>query len=339
VTRTQGSSDQNLDPLLDTMANVVGILVMLVAVTQLSVSDAVERIKDQGPIRSVTRAIVEAAESEREQVEDALVSVRGKLAAMPPSAKRRGMLIEAATPVLDVLEALPDRAELRGLAATSLLQRAARETEEVARLEQEMIRKRQRVSGLDELLVEVPAEVRPKIARLPDPRPPRVNTTPVTFLVRYGRVVPVDVESLTKRLYAGVQEALGEARRPVRDDQPFLVNFFSKLYVGDEDFYWKFKEQGPRKFFADIGWSSKDRGEGLANLRIGDSDYSGVLRQHRSRLHFVRFWVWSDSFETYLEARYIAERAGFDVSWQPLDAEDEIGIDIYEPSQTEVLID
>ena len=37
---------ESLDSLLDTMANVVGILVMLVAVSQLSLGDAVERIRE-----------------------------------------------------------------------------------------------------------------------------------------------------------------------------------------------------------------------------------------------------------------------------------------------------
>jgi hypothetical protein len=249
------------------------------------------------------------------------------------------MMLEEAKPTLELLEALPGRDELRGLAASDLGELRAAEAANVARLEQELIRQRQKVKGLDALLAEVPTEVRPKIARLPDPRPPRANTEPVTFLVRYGRVAPADVDSLTKRLYAGVQEALGETRRPVRGDQPFLVNYFSKLYVGDEDFYWQFKEQGPRRFFADIGWTSQEHGESLADLRMGDSAFLETLREHRSRLHYVRFWVWSDSFETYLEARYIAEQEGFDVSWHGLDVSEEIGIDIYAPSRTEVLID
>ena len=34
---------QNLDSLLDTMANVVGILIVLLAVTQMTVGDAMDR--------------------------------------------------------------------------------------------------------------------------------------------------------------------------------------------------------------------------------------------------------------------------------------------------------
>ncbi len=42
--RRAGFQGQNLDSLLDTMANVVGILIVLVAVTQLTLGDAVKRI-------------------------------------------------------------------------------------------------------------------------------------------------------------------------------------------------------------------------------------------------------------------------------------------------------
>ncbi|MFP6605411.1 MAG: hypothetical protein VCC19_02445 [Myxococcota bacterium] len=43
--RREGAGDQNVDSLLDTMANVVGILIVLMAVTQLTVNDAMKRIR------------------------------------------------------------------------------------------------------------------------------------------------------------------------------------------------------------------------------------------------------------------------------------------------------
>ncbi len=41
----RNTDSQNLDSLLDTMANVVGILVVLMAVTQLTINDAMKRIR------------------------------------------------------------------------------------------------------------------------------------------------------------------------------------------------------------------------------------------------------------------------------------------------------
>ena len=68
----KGSEGQSLDSLLDTMANVVGILVVLVAVMQLAVGDAVERIVEEGVLQSVTLPEVEAMEEEREAVAEAV---------------------------------------------------------------------------------------------------------------------------------------------------------------------------------------------------------------------------------------------------------------------------
>ena len=45
--RRRGGATDNLDSLLDTMANAVGILIVLLAVTQISVSDAVARLRSE----------------------------------------------------------------------------------------------------------------------------------------------------------------------------------------------------------------------------------------------------------------------------------------------------
>ena len=40
----------------------------------------------------------------------------------------------------------------------------------------------------------------------------------------------------------------------------------------------------------------------------------------------LRFFVWQDSFETYLRAREIGEAAGFAAGWQPLPQDGEITV-------------
>ena len=49
--RAKKSSGASLDSLLDTMTNVVGILVILLTVTQLGVGDAVKRIADSDSVK------------------------------------------------------------------------------------------------------------------------------------------------------------------------------------------------------------------------------------------------------------------------------------------------
>ena len=64
--RPRKSSGGSLDSLLDTMTNVVGILVILLTVTQLGVSDAVKRIGTGGGVKP------EVIEQARQQLEELL---------------------------------------------------------------------------------------------------------------------------------------------------------------------------------------------------------------------------------------------------------------------------
>jgi hypothetical protein len=64
--RQRREESQNLDSLLDTMANVTGILVVLLAVTQISVGDAMARLREQLADRpELTREALALAERPR----------------------------------------------------------------------------------------------------------------------------------------------------------------------------------------------------------------------------------------------------------------------------------
>jgi hypothetical protein len=335
----RAANEANMDSLLDTMANVVGILVVLVAVTQLSVGDAVERIRDANTNALVDVTVVEATLSEKTSVEDAIVSAEGELDAMAPTAKRAGMLLEEAQPLLDELQALPGRDPLDGIGAEALRARIDREAAEIDRLASRVADGRSQLLRLDEVLTEVPTEIRPKIARLPDPRPPPSGAREVGFFCRYGRVQAIDVDAMKSRLYQGIEDALGDDRTIVWEDRPWLRNLFGKESFGDPNFYWSFRDQEGRSFFADILWRDERNGEGLAELRSAALGFREALEKQPVAGHYLRFYVWPDSFEVYLEARYIAEAEGFDVSWLAVDEENEVGIDLMGGRQQRVLID
>ena len=69
--RRKSSSQGSLDSLLDTMTNVVGILVILLTVTQLGVGDAVQRIR--GDIAEVS---IEDLESAKQKVADTQAGIQ-----------------------------------------------------------------------------------------------------------------------------------------------------------------------------------------------------------------------------------------------------------------------
>ncbi|MDH4017798.1 MAG: hypothetical protein OEV20_10710, partial [Actinomycetota bacterium] len=97
---------QSIDSLLDTMANVVGILVVLVAVTQLSLGDAIERIRERAGERAAsTPADLTELVGQREVVLDAIELARSKIEQFVGE-PRAGMVLADATPLLDEFESL-----------------------------------------------------------------------------------------------------------------------------------------------------------------------------------------------------------------------------------------
>ena len=334
-----GDSGQNLDSLLDTMANVVGILVVLVAVMQLAVGDAVDRIVEEGVREPATLTEVEAAEAQRENLTGAIAALRDELDSLPPAPEKPGMLLDEAQPLLDALEALAGSNPMLAAELNELRQEIARKHDSVARRKERLAQQKKRLVQLEALLKNAPAAERPKVARLPDPRPPPKKTSELVFFCRYGRIVPIDTPALLARLYLGIEDALGKNRPVLEEDRPWLENLFRKELFGSQNFYWKFRGQSHRNLFADMVWRDKEEGEHAGDLRLEDNLLEATIQGQDPKKKYVRFWVWSDSFEVYLEARYLAEAAGFDVAWTVVPSDEEVGVDLLGHSRTRVMID
>ncbi|MDG2335707.1 MAG: hypothetical protein P8Q97_15930 [Myxococcota bacterium] len=334
-----GSSEESFDSLLDTMANVVGILVVLVAVMQLAVGDAVDRIVEVGVREPATLPQVEAAERDQEAVAEAIVAARGELQALPPSRKREGTLLEVARPLLEKLESLPGTHDSNSADLETLETRLVREREAVARSRQAVEWQLHHLARLDVLWENRLLENRPKLVRLPDPRPPPRGAEEIVFFCRYGRVVSVNRRQMLEALNVGVEKALGDSRVPTDRDRPWLYNFFTKQRIGWENFYWQIRDRGPRRLFADMAWRDPGYGEEVRELVASGSRLEESFANHDPGKEYVRFWVWPDSFEVYLEARYLAEAAGFDVAWNAVPQGEEVGSNLLGPTRSQALID
>jgi Na+-transporting methylmalonyl-CoA/oxaloacetate decarboxylase gamma subunit len=328
-----------MDSLLDTMANVVGILVVLVAVMQLAVGDAVDRIVEEGVREPATLPQVEALEEDREAVTEAILAARGRLEALPPSPERPGLLLDQAEPLLEILDALPGPEEMVLRNVEKLREALAQEARATVDLEIRLAKEEKRIVRLDSLLAASPAEKRPRVVRLPDPRPPPRGAEEVVFFCRYGQVFFLDRRQMLERLHLGIEHALGESRALTEADRPWLENFFRKQGVEWSNFVWRFDDPGPRTLFAEMVWRDREAGEDVADLRIEGSQLETSVQGKDPARQYIRFWVWPDSFEVYLEARYLAEAAGFDVAWTAVPGEEEIGVDLIGRNRSQVMID
>jgi len=320
--RRQGAAG-NLDSLLDTMANVTGILIMLLAVTQLSVDDAMDRIRSELAKRpELTGAAMRLAEFEALKLASALA----------PLVAQEADLLEARRSGREELASLRSENEkIRETVGVALRFPGDRDDleealelsqEEERRLEQRIGKARLEIAVLDRELASVQQAQGPSEISLPDPRPTPPGAEQIPVFVRHGRIVPVDVRELMGRLVNATLEA-SEGRWSFGDgppnfvDRSQLVAYFQSHDIGTKNFRWHLVNNGGRDFYAHLEWRDPENGDSLSELATGRSVFKRRVAQARPRKHFFSFFVWDDSFDAYLAAREIVNQAGFASGWHP----------------------
>lgn len=298
--RPRRAIPDNLDPLVDTLANVVGILVIVIVLTQIELGDALTRVIELDAAR--LRAEASHADG-RSALEDGLAERAAALARRSDEAPEQA--IDRAREVLAELESLPPEGPD---AAT-----AAADGERVRALRSELDRVREAARERERYAAEIREVPARLVARLPNPE--IVRGTESWVLVRYGRVYPVDREKLFDVGSDGIARILKDGvGRPVRDDEfEAIALYLRKRPIGDGNFRWRLETEGTPR--VELHWESRDGGIDRARL---DSDprWRAWLAERSPDRDFVRFHVWNDSFETYLAARQSVEAAGLRAGWR-----------------------
>lgn len=297
---------QNLDSLLDTMANVVGILIVLLAVTQMTVGEAMDRIR-----------IFDSEEGQ--QLAHQQTKIEQQLRALGPAAPGVARALEAVNQQLRAVRADPDAFQLRDDSATASTAAAARAAA-VRRLSREVADKRSRLVSLqvqaksrEEINPNAPVEL-----RLPDPRPAPPKADRLVLLARYGRLLEPQLTQLEAQLNQTMHDWVERTGRDVRGEgAQQLAAHINSLALGNPWLRWGMDgSQGMP--VAVLEWRDPTHGDDLAALRTGASQFEQVLADLDPERQYLQFWVWGGSFEVYLEARRLAETAGFAVGWKAI---------------------
>ena len=310
---------QNLDSLLDTMANVTGILIVLLAVTQISVGDAMARLRDdleQRPELSAT-SLARAEEEAR--------SLRATLQPLLPQRSHLEALRDEQSALLGALRG--ENADARRLIA-----RASEESQDEDALRGALAERLSAQAEVRERVLSARAEVREiesalsrqsgsQVARLPDPRPAPAGSRQVVYFCRHGRMLRVNESSLMAALHQGTREASGGRWTygqgpPNFVDRGQLEAWFREHDVGTREFRWHVVDNGPRELWAQLEWRKRSLGEDLAAIAGRQSDFERNLLHLDPRRVHLSFFVWDDSFDVYVKAREIAEAEGFSAGWE-----------------------
>lgn len=327
--RRSRSAAGSLDSLLDTMTNVVGILVIVLAVTQLGVRDAVQRISaqvgvDPQKLAEAERKLAEA-EDLRKQLHLKLSVFRLGSGEDPALVKER---IESRISVVEAEIADLQLARQKAVAQEEKkrqekLDELKRQREEVEKLNEQLAAADEQLAALRALLAETPdREVLPaKVVHLPDPRPAPEGMEPLTFFCRNGRVLFVDVKGLRDRAQ---RRAKGLIRLRSLDHDPaagidgkLLAELFNERGLPGTpgiDVTLEVPGAWPRLRFE----PEKTAGDTVEQLERSTSSYRTVIRRIDPSRYYAQFLVWPDGFEVYLAARRIATEAGILAGWQPM---------------------
>ena len=321
------SGSENWDgwnALLDTMTNIVGVLIIVLAVIYLGTGKAFQRVDQLRPLPSRTETerlgearLHNAQQDERiAELEERWRHLQNELGVDPDPAMAGGSepLPNSALPPSDRIER--QQIDLAGqLEALQV---------EVDVLERAASAMRYRLA----LQVDIP---RPKvtIARVPDPSPAALGAKPIHFLCRYGRVMHVDMDELQSQLRGGISAALGNpaaqaAPKPREFEQ--VTRYFDGHSVGMEGLRWRLKVTQPlnevtgavtQELVADLEWIDSSRAEALDAIQKSDSGYRRVLAEAKGRNVYGEFHVWGDSFPEYTVARDIINEFGIPAGWVP----------------------
>lgn len=330
--RRSSSALSSYDSIMDTMTNVVAVLIIVVAVTQLSVVDAVRGSQEKLP--EVAPEALAQARADEDALRAQLATLRERWEALLAKAPGRRIELTDLRRANAVLAA-----EVEG--PTDFHARSATLTAEIVRLEkQEGDLRAEKAEALDRLgelraALDTSAAklVERTVVRLPNPDSARAEGKEIfRFICRRGQVFPLDQPKLVATLLQEIQNVTGglgnrtrtQVWRAVAAELDNVKARFTSNDFGDS--YFRLKVLGEDKatsYSVGVEFELRDSavGTSVETLAASESALHVQLAQLDPHKQWIQFQVRDDSFDVYLRARMVAEQAGFAVGWDVMGAE------------------
>lgn len=309
----------SLDSLMDTLTNVVGILVIVLIFAVLGGVDSVKKIK--GFVEEITPERLATTAAEAEELRRLVEQLRAEQAQAEDLAKQDIKSLEDQKKLAAQLQAdlekmktlkidpakLDADLEASRKAAKSLETRVSMQQSEIASLKARLAEKIAMGGGAET-----------KVVNLPDPREAPAGAKGVVFICKNGRVIPVDTPVLQQK----AQQILATSARTLfkqdRLDCEKLKEFFDKRFVGDNFCQVKPRIGGDAKPYLAV-IPRENAGDPTADISRPGSRFNGWIRVLDPGKNYVEFRVYPDSFDTYLAARNECAKKGILAGWTPYD--------------------
>jgi len=329
--RKDDDEDGGLDSLLDTMTNVVGILVLVLIVTQLGVSEAITEITANS---TVTEEDLEDAKQKLVSLADEkeqLTQQTASLASIDVDAERERLrrLKEQLETRKKLLADQAKQANEFSLKIENDRKTAAKNEKEVAdtkkkrqELQTTLTSSLEKQAELKALLDKTPkrAAAPAKVVNIPNPRPAPPGARQATFVCADNRVYPLNVDGIRKEAELRAKDIITRRRLNLDPAKGIDPEAFAKLYTKlniNDDFF------DVECYITDNRWPrlrltpKEKRGADEDEVRRPGSRIRKIMASLDPKKFYARFYVLPDSFDVYISSRRALTDAGVLAGWDP----------------------
>jgi hypothetical protein len=316
----------NLDALMDTVTNVVGILIVILILMQVGVGQSLKKILSDLPQVSeeeLARMKEEAEEQRRrhELLQDTIDKQR-----MRTDTERKELA--RLNPELTTLETAAERSPVAILDMASIKGKNLDNARELDSLRRQMAELLAEQAKLKAALDTTPAVAPPpdKIVRIPNSRPLADSSKMEHYLVTNGYIYGYDPEGAKKLLLqefrnAGFRLEKEKIKQPdgttqIIYDQDKVVKFFEQrhLMLGGMEIRVPYNQTGTRLTMELV--PSPTSGQTVSNATQFTSKFQNDLRRMKAGNVIAWFNVTRGAFDTYLQAREVCESIGTAAGWE-----------------------
>ncbi len=325
--------DGGLDSLLDTMTNVVGILVLVLIVTQMSVADVVSRLTAENQIDEEKIVDLNERIAVKEEEKNELESVLVDPLDIDPEKQRQEL--ERKKELLERRKRLLADKQKQQNEFSIKVERDREMAEKNRQIMADTAEKRKELQAELNASLEKRAELQAKLATtpiasapadiqvsIPNPRPPPPGAKQLMVVCWDDRLYPVAIERFRKNAEQQAKQIIARFnlnRNPgVGIDPQAFAKYWERLKAQDDFFdveYFVAADRYPRLRLI----PREDRGATIKQLinptsRIRSAQYFGGVDVTKT---YARFFVLPDSFDAYVLARRFFSDAGMLAGWEP----------------------
>ena len=320
-----GNSELNLDSLMDTVTNVVGVLMIVFIMVALNIAQTVNKVLSDLP--PVTQAQVD--------------ELKKKLDALPPPVRKPEDVKKEIDVTKDLVAKLHEQVKTIDLSSMQNKVKFMDLDEIQAKLAKATKDRDAAKAALDKLFAEVDRLKKalddtpvyqpppPKYVRIPNPRPMPENAVKEQFMIVKGRVIYLNEPQFLSAVMAEFEKNKKSFLKPgAPADKPVylpakVLEHFSRARIGDRTLAATVEQAAPTSpaLFMKLT-PLPGAGEDVQQVNNPASFFQRAMRKFKTEQgKVVSLNVFSDSVEAYLEARKVADAIGVPVIWQvsPLD--------------------